>query len=89
MGFNEFLTKLFGNKSQRDMREVSPIVGKIKAYDLTGLSHDALRARTQEIRAEIQGRVSEERAKVKELKETVERTEINEREKIYNEIDKL
>ena len=31
MGFVEFLQKLFGNKSQRDLREVMPFVDKIKA----------------------------------------------------------
>ena len=24
MGFNEFMTKLFGNKSQRDLKEITP-----------------------------------------------------------------
>ena len=31
MGFNDFLTKLFGNKAQRDLKDISPIVDKIKA----------------------------------------------------------
>ena len=31
MGFNEFMTKLFGNKSQRDLKEITPYVDKIKA----------------------------------------------------------
>jgi len=31
MGFNEFLTKLFGNKSQRDLKEITPYVEKVKA----------------------------------------------------------
>ena len=26
MGFNEFMTKLFGNKSQRDLKEITPYV---------------------------------------------------------------
>ena len=26
MGFNEFMTKLFGNKSQRDLKEITPCV---------------------------------------------------------------
>ena len=29
MGFNEFMTKLFGNKSQRDLKEITPYVDKI------------------------------------------------------------
>ena len=31
MGFNDFLTKIFGNKSQKDMREIKPWIDKIKA----------------------------------------------------------
>ena len=31
MGFNEFISKLFGNKAQRDMKEMMPILEKIKA----------------------------------------------------------
>ena len=32
MGFNEFMTKLFGNKSQRDLKEITPYVDKIRPY---------------------------------------------------------
>ena len=35
MGFNEFMTKLFGNKSQRDLKEITPYVDKIKAVYLS------------------------------------------------------
>ena len=31
MGFNEFISKLFGNKASRDMREIQPWVEKVKA----------------------------------------------------------
>ena len=31
MGFNEFLSSVFGNKSTRDMKEIKPWVEKIKA----------------------------------------------------------
>ena len=31
MGFNEFLSSIFGNKSTRDMKEIQPWVNKIKA----------------------------------------------------------
>ena len=30
MGFNEFLSSIFGNKSTRDMKEIKPWVEKIK-----------------------------------------------------------
>ena len=31
MSLTTFLNKIFGNKSQRDLREIQPIVNKIKA----------------------------------------------------------
>ena len=31
MGFNEFISKLFGNKATRDMKEIQPWVEKNKA----------------------------------------------------------
>ena len=31
MGFNEFISKLFGNNGSRDMKEIQPWVEKIKA----------------------------------------------------------
>ena len=34
MGFNDILKKLFGNKAQRDLKEIEPYVEKIKtAYE--------------------------------------------------------
>ena len=44
MGFNDILSKLFGNKSQRDLREVQPYLTKIKETypSIQALSNDSL-----------------------------------------------
>ena len=44
MGFNDFLKSLFGNKSQRDLKEILPYVNKVKeAYPaIEKLSDDEL-----------------------------------------------
>ncbi len=91
MGFNDILKKIFGNKAQRDLKEIEPFVEKIRlAYDtIKLLSNDELRAKTEEIKLFIQNYVSEERKRIVELKASIEDTEINLREKIYTEIDKL
>ena len=49
MGFNNFLSAIFGNKSTRDMKEIQPWVEKVKkAYpEIQQLDNDALRAKTQ------------------------------------------
>ena len=70
MGFNEFLSSIFGNKSTRDMKEIQPWVEKIKAAypEVAKLDNDALRAKTEELKAYIHDSAAEQRAKVEELK---------------------
>ena len=91
MGFNEFLAKIFGNKAQRDLKEVSPVVNKIKEIypTIEKLSHDELRARTAAIRQQLQDAVKKERARIEEIRAEVEHTELDKREKLYKEIDEL
>ena len=91
MGFNELIGKLFGNKNTRDMREIQPWVEKIKqAYPaIEKLSNDELRAKTQELKERIKQSAITENAKIIELKAKVEGTEIENREQLFNEIDKL
>ena len=91
MGFNDFLTKIFGNKSQKDMREIKPWIDKIKAAspEIEQLDNDALRAKTQEIRRYIQDASIEKRAKIDELKAKIEVTELEDREPIFAQIDKI
>ncbi len=91
MGFNDVLKKFFGNKAQRDLKEIEPYVEKIKAAyeEIKKLSNDELRARTESLKQHIQDAVAPERNKIAELKGSIEATEINQREKIYDEIDKL
>ena len=91
MGFNEFLSSLFGNKSTRDMKEIQPWVNKIKAVypEIAKLDNDALRAKTAELKAYIRNSAAEQRAKVDELKAKIEDTELEERENIFNQIDKI
>lgn len=91
MGFNEFLTKLFGNKSQRDLKEITPYVEKIKAAypAVQQLSNDELRAKVDEIKQHIQDYVADQRAKVDKLREGIEDKELEEREAIWAEVDKI
>ena len=91
MGFNEFLSKIFGNKAERDLKEIKPIVEKIKAVypSISKLSNDELRARTAALRAELAEAVKDKKAEIEKLKAKVEETEINKREQIYSEIDKI
>ena len=91
MGFNEFIGKLFGNKATRDMKEIKPWVDKVKAVypEISKLSNDELRARTEELKKYIKASAVEEQKKIEELKATIEATDIEKREPIFAQIDKL
>ena len=91
MGLVEFITKLFGNKSQKDMREIMPYVEKIKVVfdEIDALDNDALRARSAALMARIQERVADKKMRIAELKANIESLEIDKREKVYNEIDRI
>lgn len=91
MGLTSILSKLFGNKSVRDIKKIQPWVEKIKeAYpDIEKLSNDELRAKTLELRQYIKDAAKEKRAKIDELQASIENTPIEDREVIFNHIDKL
>ncbi|MGM0503418.1 MAG: preprotein translocase subunit SecA [Bacteroidota bacterium] len=87
------LTRFLGNKSERDIREISPIVEKIKAeYEkIIQISNDDLRSTATDIKQEILGYIGDENEKITDLKTKAESDEVDvlEKEKIYDEIDKL
>ncbi len=91
MNFNKFLKSLFGDKSSRDMKLIQPLVEKVKeAYPaIKALSNDELRAKTKEIQKYVQDSAKEEKAQIDELRAKIEDTPIDEREDIFNQIDKL
>ena len=91
MNFVELITKLFGNKAQKDMRAIQPIVDQIKAqYEvIDALSNDELRAHSWALMDKLQEAVKPQKDRIAELKASIEGTPIEKREKIYNEVDKL
>ena len=91
MGFNNFLKSLFGDKSTRDMKLVQPLVQQVKLRypEIQALSNDALRAKTREIRNYVQDSAKEKNAEIERLRAGIEDIPIDEREEIFNHIDKL
>ncbi|MDY4019238.1 MAG: preprotein translocase subunit SecA [Prevotella sp.] len=91
MNLNKLLTSLFGNKSTRDMKLVKPLVEKVKQVypEIEKLDNDALRAKTKEIQSYVQNSSKEHQQKIADLKSKIESTPIDEREDIFNQIDKL
>ena len=91
MNFNKFLKSLFGDKSSRDMKLIQPLVEKVKAVSpqIEALDNDALRARTKVLQEQVQSSAKEQKAKIAELKATIENTPIDERADIFAQIDKI
>jgi preprotein translocase subunit SecA len=89
---NSILKAFVGDKSQKDVKAVQPLVNKIKTFEtaLISLSHDQLRAKTIEFKEKIKTARLEKDTKIAELKDTADKTtDIDAREDIYLEIDTL
>lgn len=90
---NNILALFLGDKSKRDMKEVQPLIEKIKSVypEIEALSNDELRAYTVKLKQQLQEYVKTEQEKIDALKLRIEKEnpEIYEREKIYDEIDHL
>ena len=90
MSLQSILSKLFGNKSQRDLKEIKPIVDKINAIgpSLKSLSNDELRGKIDQVRAEIDAAVKPDRDAAAEIRAKVEDLPFDERQPLWDEIDK-
>ncbi len=91
--FNKLLTSFFGNKSQKDIKELTPVLLKVKQEYLRfpALTNDELRAETAQLRAKIHNYIKPEEEEIAALKEQAESGEVplEEGEKLYDRVDKL
>lgn len=91
--FNDYLKKFFGTKSDKDIKIIFPVVEQVRlVFDtLQQLSNDELREKTTFLKEKIRNYYKSEEQQITELKEKVESDEINidEKEKLYIQIDKL
>ncbi len=90
---NKLLNQVFGNKSDKDIKELLPIVNEINQNfeSYVSLTNDQLRGKTYELRARIKETIKEDEAKVAELKSKIEddNLDIVQKEEIYAEIDSI
>ena len=91
MGFNDILKALFGNKSTRDLKKLTPTLDKITAVypEIEKLSNDELRARIDAVRQRLKDSVADKKQEIADLKAEVERTDYENREPLWDRIDKL
>jgi preprotein translocase subunit SecA len=90
----DFFSKLFGSKSERDVKALLPIVEKIKAEfaKLDGISNDELRAKTisfKETIVEGLSGIDSEIQAIKDRTETELDMDVSEKVDLYTQLDKL
>ena len=88
------LRRLFGTKSDRDMKELNPILAKIQAAYTTieQLTNDQLREKTNEFKRKLKQAVQANEIRIAELKQELDThydMDISEKEVRYKEIDNL
>ena len=90
MSFNSFLSKIFGNKSQRDLKEIKPIVDRIKALgpEMEKLTADQLRQKITDVRADIRRSIEADQNRIDEIRRDVETIEVEKRQPLWDELDR-
>jgi len=90
---NKAVRSIFGSKSDRDLKELQPYIDRVNqaSAGFDQLSHDELRAKTDEFRARIQKAEEAEQTRIGEIKARLEEDdiEVDESEALYTEIDSL
>jgi preprotein translocase subunit SecA len=88
------IAKIFGTKSDRDIKELLPKVTAINQVfaSLKSLSDDQLREKTQEIKGVINDRLNPTDEKILEIRSQIDALPtqaIHQKDQLFNEIDKL
>ncbi|MGO4878750.1 preprotein translocase subunit SecA [Pedobacter sp. AJM] len=88
-----FLAKVFGSKSERDIKAIQPLVGKINEQysKLSALSNDELRGKTIEFKSRISDFLTEIDGKISALKAEAEGEglDLHQKTAIYDQVDAL
>ncbi len=90
----KFIAKIFGTKSQKDIKQIMPLVEDTRAEGekLKTLSNDALRHKTVEVQHYINEHLRDIDTQLAELHQRVESQpdlSLNEKEFIFSQIDKI
>ncbi len=89
---NSVLKVFVGDKAKKDIKEIQPLVDRIKSLEqqLSSLSHDELRAKTADFRSRLQEARASFDEKITQLQSEADSSDdIDRKEDIYAEIDKL
>ncbi len=83
--------KIFGDKYEKDLKLLWPIVEEInEEYEkIKSIPDDELKAKTEEFKQKIQEHTKETREKLEELKEQLQSDEDFDRQAVHDEVDKI
>jgi preprotein translocase subunit SecA len=92
--FNKILKKFLGDKAEKDLKEVQPIVSAVNALggEMQSLSDEGLRERSRKLKRTIQDAIApleEEITALKAKAEGLSGTELDQKETLFQEVDKL
>ncbi|MCH4896523.1 preprotein translocase subunit SecA [Marinilabiliaceae bacterium JC040] len=91
--FDSFLKKLFGSKADRDLKELLPVVDRVKKeYDtLSNLTNDEIRTEVDKLKERIQQYIGDERKEISDIKADIDSNDYDseKKEKLYKRVDKL
>src|ERR1700683_2736587 len=91
---NKAITGIFGSKSERDLKELNPILTKILEAEknISKLRHNELRGMTADFKKRINDYVKDIENEITELEQKAENNpdlDLHEKEDIYRRIDQL
>ena len=92
MALVDIIKKVVGTKSDRDMKQVKPILDKVlAAYEsIDKLSNDELRAKTEELKKKLRDGEAPFEKRIAEIKEELEKDiPVSQKESLATESDKL
>jgi preprotein translocase subunit SecA len=91
--FIDFLSKLFGSKSARDIREIAPLLSLVitACENIKKLSNDELRSKTQELKKYVHNYIADEEKQIVELRDEADKEteDIAKKESYFDQIDKI
>ncbi|MCX7986576.1 MAG: preprotein translocase subunit SecA [Bacteroidales bacterium] len=90
---DRIVQSIFGSKSERDIKEIQPIIEKIhQEYEkIKGLSHDELRVLSARLRQEVQASFADKEKEIAQLKLQIDdpQIDIREKEDLYKKVEDL
>ena len=92
-GLLNIIGKLFGNKYDKDVKEITPVIEQINVEygKLSTLTNDELRAKTSDFKNQIADFISSDKQKIESLTKeaSLSETPTEKKETLYKEIDTL